>query len=168
MSNEMSKSHNARYRNGDYEHIRGSVLDIGCGPDPIKLPPPHVVRGWDLADGDAQYLATLDDRSFDTVVSAHCLEHMTDVPVALSNWGRVLKDGGYLYVLVPSWTFYERQQWPSRYNADHKASFDLIDPLQRPIYQIIVDKHSGKLDCISAPGKGTEFIIEIPIKLHQQ
>jgi C4-dicarboxylate-specific signal transduction histidine kinase len=35
-------------------------------------------------------------------------------------------------------------------------------------YQIIVDKHSGKLDCISAPGKGTEFIIEIPIKLHQQ
>jgi signal transduction histidine kinase len=34
-------------------------------------------------------------------------------------------------------------------------------------YQIIVDKHSGKLDCISAPGKGTEFIIEIPIKLHQ-
>ncbi|MDK2409441.1 AAA family ATPase [Aphanizomenon sp. PH219] len=34
-------------------------------------------------------------------------------------------------------------------------------------YQIIVDKHSGKLDCISAPEKGTEFIIEIPIKLHQ-
>ena len=34
-------------------------------------------------------------------------------------------------------------------------------------YQIIVDKHSGKLDCISAPGKGTEFIIEIPMKLHQ-
>jgi predicted ATPase/signal transduction histidine kinase len=34
-------------------------------------------------------------------------------------------------------------------------------------YQIIVDKHGGKLDCISAPEKGTEFIIEIPIKLHQ-
>lgn len=132
MSNEMSKSHNARYRNGDYEHLRGRVLDIGCGPDPIKLPPPHTVVGWDMQDGDAQYLATLDDRSFDTVVSAHCLEHMTDVPVALSNWGRVLKDGGYLYVLVPSWTFYERHQWPSRYNDDHKASFDLVDPLQRP------------------------------------
>ncbi|MDP5018488.1 MAG: ATP-binding protein, partial [Dolichospermum sp.] len=35
-------------------------------------------------------------------------------------------------------------------------------------YQIVVDKHGGKLDCISAPGKGTEFIIEIPMKLHQQ
>ncbi len=33
-------------------------------------------------------------------------------------------------------------------------------------YQIIVEKHGGKLDCISAPGEGTEFIIEIPVKLH--
>ncbi|MGK7899907.1 MAG: cache domain-containing protein [Hormoscilla sp.] len=30
-------------------------------------------------------------------------------------------------------------------------------------YQIIVDKHGGKLNCISSPGKGTEFIIKIPI-----
>lgn len=31
-------------------------------------------------------------------------------------------------------------------------------------YQIIVAKHGGQLRCISAPGKGTEFIIEIPIR----
>ncbi|QSJ18295.1 two-component sensor histidine kinase [Nostoc sp. UHCC 0702] len=31
-------------------------------------------------------------------------------------------------------------------------------------YQIIVDIHKGKINCISAPGKGTEFVIEIPIK----
>ncbi|MGJ5627836.1 sensor histidine kinase [Nostoc sp. CALU 1950] len=31
-------------------------------------------------------------------------------------------------------------------------------------YQIIVDKHKGRIKCISAPGKGTEFVIEIPIK----
>ncbi|MGB3557874.1 MAG: ATP-binding protein, partial [Geitlerinemataceae cyanobacterium] len=29
-------------------------------------------------------------------------------------------------------------------------------------YQIIVDRHQGKLYCRSTPGKGTEFIIEIP------
>ncbi len=29
-------------------------------------------------------------------------------------------------------------------------------------YQIIVEKHRGSLNCISAPGKGTEFIITIP------
>ncbi|RCJ35219.1 two-component sensor histidine kinase [Nostoc punctiforme NIES-2108] len=31
-------------------------------------------------------------------------------------------------------------------------------------YQIIVDKHNGKIKCISSPVKGTEFVIEIPIK----
>jgi two-component system, NtrC family, sensor kinase len=30
-------------------------------------------------------------------------------------------------------------------------------------YQIIVEKHKGELDCISELGKGTEFIIRIPI-----
>ncbi|MFB2936034.1 sensor histidine kinase [Aerosakkonemataceae cyanobacterium BLCC-F154] len=33
-------------------------------------------------------------------------------------------------------------------------------------YQIVVEKHGGKLHCQSVPEKGTEFIIEIPI--HQQ
>ncbi|MEG5064718.1 ATP-binding protein [Microcoleus sp. B3-A4] len=30
-------------------------------------------------------------------------------------------------------------------------------------YQIVVDKHGGRLECISAMGEGTEFVIEIPI-----
>ncbi|AFY36418.1 ATP-binding sensor histidine kinase [Calothrix sp. PCC 7507] len=30
-------------------------------------------------------------------------------------------------------------------------------------YSIVVEKHGGKLSCISAPGEGTEFIIEIPV-----
>ncbi|MDZ8184996.1 MAG: PAS domain S-box protein [Nostoc sp. ChiSLP02] len=32
-------------------------------------------------------------------------------------------------------------------------------------YQIIVDKHQGKFTCLSTPGQGAEFQIEIPIKL---
>ncbi|MDF0553666.1 PAS domain S-box protein [Kamptonema sp. UHCC 0994] len=31
-------------------------------------------------------------------------------------------------------------------------------------YQIVVEQHKGKLDCISKVGQGTTFIIEIPIK----
>ena len=30
-------------------------------------------------------------------------------------------------------------------------------------YQIVTQKHGGSLRCVSAPGRGTEFIIEIPI-----
>jgi signal transduction histidine kinase len=29
-------------------------------------------------------------------------------------------------------------------------------------YEIVVEKHGGTLKCLSEPGKGTEFWIEIP------
>ncbi|MEH2430224.1 MAG: ATP-binding protein [Nostoc sp.] len=32
-------------------------------------------------------------------------------------------------------------------------------------YQIVTEKHGGKLECFSTPGKGTEFIIQIPLGL---
>ena len=32
-------------------------------------------------------------------------------------------------------------------------------------YQIIVDKHGGQLKCVSTPGEGTEFWIELPVML---
>jgi len=32
-------------------------------------------------------------------------------------------------------------------------------------YQIITERHQGELQCISAPGQGTEFIIKIPISV---
>ncbi|MCL1465690.1 response regulator [Argonema galeatum] len=31
-------------------------------------------------------------------------------------------------------------------------------------HQIVVEKHGGEMTCISAPGKGTEFVITLPIK----
>ena len=31
-------------------------------------------------------------------------------------------------------------------------------------YQIITERHKGKLECFSTPGKGTEFVIEIPVR----
>ncbi|HAX89842.1 MAG TPA: signal transduction histidine kinase regulating C4-dicarboxylate transporter, partial [Cyanobacteria bacterium UBA11370] len=35
-------------------------------------------------------------------------------------------------------------------------------------YQIVVEKHGGCINCISAPGQGTEFVIEIPIRQHNR
>ncbi|MBD1924002.1 PAS domain S-box protein [Microcoleus sp. FACHB-831] len=31
-------------------------------------------------------------------------------------------------------------------------------------YQVVVDRHGGQLKCLSTPGQGTEFIVEIPLK----
>lgn len=137
--NEMSKSHHARERAGDYAWLKGDVLDIGAGPDAIKLPSPSTVRGWDLEDGDATYLATLGDKSFDTVVSAHCLEHLFDPEAALRNWSRVLREGGYCYILVPLYSCYEK--WndfahgsanPAKFNNDHKTSWDILNLEKAP------------------------------------
>lgn len=137
--NETSKSHYARLRNGDYSFLHGEVLDIGCGPDKLKLDPPSVVTGWDLEDGDAQYLEGVKDGSYDVVFSSHCAEHLESFPVGLSNWARVCKEGGYVYIVVPSYVLYERMQWPSPYNPDHKSSFDLVDTGVRPKVQPFYD-----------------------------
>lgn len=31
-------------------------------------------------------------------------------------------------------------------------------------YQIVVEKHGGRLECVSQPGQGAEFVIEIPVE----
>jgi PAS domain S-box-containing protein len=31
-------------------------------------------------------------------------------------------------------------------------------------YQIVVEKHKGSLSCLSAPGEGTEFVIQLPVR----
>ncbi|QKQ77133.1 sensor histidine kinase [Nostoc sp. TCL240-02] len=35
-------------------------------------------------------------------------------------------------------------------------------------YQIVVEKHRGRLKCVSEPGQGTEFWIEIPLSMNTQ
>lgn len=134
MADEMTKSHPARLRAGDYEWLKGRILDIGCGPDPLRVVPPSAVVEWDLAQGDATHLATVDDESFDNVVSAHCLEHLHDPETALRNWSRVVRQGGHIYILVPLYSCYEKfkdfqfgTENAGRFNDDHKTSWDLIN-----------------------------------------
>ncbi|HEY9605646.1 MAG TPA: hypothetical protein V6C85_28840 [Allocoleopsis sp.] len=31
-------------------------------------------------------------------------------------------------------------------------------------YQIVVEKHGGQFYCISVPGEGAEFLLEIPVR----
>src|SRR5947209_9131534 len=106
---ETSKSAAARLRLGHFEkYLRGSGIDIGCGDDPLAVPEGHV-RWWDKVEGDAQHLLGVEAGRFDFVYSSHCLEHLRDVGEALSNWLRVLRPGGYLYVVVPDYLLYEKQ-----------------------------------------------------------
>jgi SAM-dependent methyltransferase len=51
---------------------------------------------------EASELSSIPDRSYDFVLSSHCLEHCANPLRALRAWHRVLKPGGALLILLPS------------------------------------------------------------------
>lgn len=120
MTDEASKTHAVRGPQFVHRFLQGRVIDIGCGADLVT---PHA-EPFDLAHGDAQEIARVrTPGSYDAVHSSHCLEHMRDVPRALSQWWSLVRPGGYLIVVVPDEDLYEQGGWPSLFNPDHKATF---------------------------------------------
>ena len=108
----------------------GHGIDIGCGDDSLlkyrqQFPLITDVKSWDLPDGDAQYMQTVQDNTFDFVHSSHCLEHVYDPYEAFRNWIRICKPGGHIVTTIPDEDLYEQGQWPSTYNGDHKTSWTI-------------------------------------------
>jgi len=101
--------------------IVGKGIDIGCGPDPVSSD----VRKFEFSDGDANCITDYVHEQFDYVYSSHCLEHMTEPKKALSEWWQLVKPGGHLIFIVPDEDLYEQGVFPSRFNADHKATFTI-------------------------------------------
>lgn len=129
---ESSKSISRRLCSPNFmrRYFCGNGLDIGGKPDPLALyvelfPLVTDLRTWDLEDGDAQYLASVEDATYAFVHSSHCLEHLHDPIEGLKHWLRVLKPGGYLVITVPDEDLYEQGQFPSTFNCDHKWTFTI-------------------------------------------
>ena len=132
MSKEASKAMRRRYKEMWIwpEVLKGHGIDIGAGNDCIdkhtdKFPSILSVRNWDMKDGDAQLMESAADDWYDFVHSSHCLEHMRDPAIAIENWIRILKPDGFLVVTIPEWEMYEKKNWPSRYNGDHKTAWTM-------------------------------------------
>lgn len=121
--NETTKCYALRHERGDFrKYLNGEGIDVGAGNDPLRIERGQVTI-WDKQHGDAQYLNSIEDESFDFLYSSHCLEHLISVNTAMANWSRVVRLGGFLYIVVPDYLLYEKLQWPSRYNPDHRQSF---------------------------------------------
>lgn len=119
---ETSKTNSVRDAHFASTFLSGRVIDIGCANDPVC---PSAER-FDLADGDANCILDFRAaRSYDTVYSSHCLEHMSDISGALAQWWELVRPGGYLVLVVPHEDLYEQGFWPSIFNSDHKATFRL-------------------------------------------
>ncbi len=123
----LRRVHDSRFAT---RYFVGAGLDVGGGRDslaPLRefFPLIGSLFVYDASHGDAQDLANLPDESFDFLYSSHCLEHLRDPRVALRNWLRVVKPGGYLVIQVPDEDLYEQGHWPSRFNSDHKLTFTM-------------------------------------------
>lgn len=122
MSREASKLRKRFQASGEWDkYFKHDLLDIGCGDDLIDI---NSV-GFDREQGDAQLLTNIPNESFETVFSAHCIEHMRDPRVAIQNWWRVLKPGGYMIIAGPDEDLYECGMFPSIANDDHKITLTL-------------------------------------------
>jgi SAM-dependent methyltransferase len=120
LTDETSKTRAVRHPQFASTYLHGRIIDIGCGPD-LVVPS---AEPFDLGHGDAQFVADVrPHEAYDTVHSSHCLEHMKDVPNALSQWWSLVRKGGYLILVVPDEDLYEQGGWPSLFNTDHKATF---------------------------------------------
>lgn len=103
-------------------HLDGKVLDLGCGGkkvDPrvigVDIRPKGVLgvgynsiipSGGEVAC-DVVELKPFSDKSVDAILAKHLFEHLINPVKALKEWGRVLKDGGRLVIIVPDWRFCE-------------------------------------------------------------
>ena len=108
----------------------GEGIDIGGAPDPLSLytdffPLMKSVKVWDMPDGDAEIMESVNSETYDFVHSSHCLEHLQDPIEGIKNWFRILKPGGHLIVTVPEEDLYEQGIFPSTFNLDHKWTFTI-------------------------------------------
>lgn len=128
-SRETAKAKVRRLREGFFvKYCQGRGLDIGYGGDLLTLN----CEGWDLEQGDAQYLKGVEDSTFDFVYSSHTLEHLEDPAEGLRNWYRVINFGGYLILYIPDRNLYEKRvTLPSKWNSEHRHFF-LLDKDEPP------------------------------------
>lgn len=54
---------------------------------------------------EASDLASLKDNSFEGLISSHCLEHTANPIKVLFEWKRVVKNSGYILILLPNKTY---------------------------------------------------------------
>ena len=95
-------------------YLRGAVLDVGCGPQPVPSYldgyPPDRIAGIDplppteghpfsFVQTVAEFLPW-DDKTFSVVVVATSLDHVLLPDRALAEFHRVLRDDGHLLVWV--------------------------------------------------------------------
>jgi len=108
----------------------GNGIDIGGGQDPLSKETFNNIKSIDIFDvgqGDANdILHYRKEESYDFVYSSHCLEHMIEPFDTILQWFSLVKDGGYMIIVVPDEDLYEQCIFPSQWNPDHRHTFTIF------------------------------------------
>jgi SAM-dependent methyltransferase len=138
------------------KYAKGRLLDIGCSNKPYESLTKSVVDehiGLDHLDSEHSlskadiiadaYDTTVEDHSFDTILSTSVLEHLERPHEALSEMYRILKSGGYLILTCPLfWHIHEGPRDFFRYTEYgvrfmlERAGFEIIEI--RPLSGFVV------------------------------
>ena len=145
-----------------------SILDVGCGQG-VALRPlqerGHKPVGITLNETDAKVCRTLgfdvrvmdqsfldfDDASFDLVWARHVIEHSFMPYYTLTEFRRVLRPGGLLYLEVPSPDTLGHEHNPNHYSVMGKSMWESLIGRSGFTYAGAVDYHGstdeGRADC---------------------
>jgi len=98
-----------------------------------------------IANGDE---LPFKDETFDYVISSHVIEHFFDPVKAIKEWMRVIKKGGYVFIIAPTKDGLE---------TEHRPCTKLEE---------IVARHEGKMtkdDVVMEGGHGISAVSKLPI-----
>lgn len=128
---ETSKCYNYRLTNDIFtNYLNGRGIDICPQKDDHLLTPNpgDLITYYEKPKEMALYMNLFHDSCFDFVYASHVLPEMPYPHVALENWIRICRPGGYIYIVVPHDEKYYQGQWPCKWNAAHQYNFSMMLP----------------------------------------
>lgn len=95
----------------------GKGIDIGCAKEKWAFPgATRCDLCFEPPWNDAMKIP-VSDETYDFVFSSHCIEHLDDYYAGLTEWTRILKKDGVLFLYVPN---VDCEYWRPANNRKHK------------------------------------------------
>jgi len=102
------------------QHVcKGDGYDIGCMKPEWSFPGSQPI---DLSFPDGFHATNLPRKNVDYIFSSHCLEHILDWVTVMDYWYDTLKEGGVLFIYLPS---YSQEYWKPWNNRKH---YNILSP----------------------------------------